>query len=191
MAIETSTTPLSNSLVQLRAYRPGDAERLYEAARESIADISRWLPWCHPAYSQEEAAAWVETRPSAWVGGDEYSFVIADSHTGEMLGGGGLNQFDPLRLRCNLGYWVRSSETGRGIATAAARLLARFGLDALGLERIEIVAALGNTASQRVAEKAGAHREGIARRRLRVHGTQHNAVVYSFIRDDLAFLCEG
>jgi RimJ/RimL family protein N-acetyltransferase len=185
MPLETSAAPLSNKLVLLRAYRPGDCDPLYTAVHESFAELNRWLPWCHSGYTREDSAAWIEARPSAWVSGEEYCFVIADPHSGEMLGGCGLNQFDPARLRCNLGYWVRSSQTGRGIATAATRLLARFGLEALELERIEIVAAVGNTASQRVAEKAGAVREGVARRRLRVHGIQHDAVVYSFVRDDL------
>jgi len=46
---------------------------------------------------------------------------------------------------------VRTSQMGRGIATAAARLVARFGLETLSMQRLEIVAAEGNTASQRVA----------------------------------------
>ncbi len=69
-------------------------------------------------------------------------------------------------------------------ATRAVRLLARFGFEELGLGRIEIVAAVGNKASQRVAEKAGAHREGVLRRRLCLHDEYHDAVMYSLIPDD-------
>jgi RimJ/RimL family protein N-acetyltransferase len=70
----------------------------------------------------------------------------------------------------NLGYWVRTSETGRGIASKATRLVAQFGFAELGLQRIEILAAVGNVASQRVAEKAGAVRECVARKRLLING---------------------
>jgi RimJ/RimL family protein N-acetyltransferase len=50
------------------------------------------------------------------------------------------------------------------------------------IERIEVVAALKNGRSQRVAEKAGALREGIARSRLLLQGQFHDAAIYSFIR---------
>jgi RimJ/RimL family protein N-acetyltransferase len=64
-------------------------------------------------------------------------------------------------------------------------MVARWAFQSLELERIEIVAARGNVRSQRVAERAGATREGIARKRLRVHTVQHDAVVFSLVRADL------
>ena len=67
----------------------------------------------------------------------------------------------------------------------ATLLVARWAFESVGLERIEIVAATGNHASQSVAERVGATREGIARKRLNVHGVQHDAVVFSLIRGDL------
>ena len=81
----------------------------------------------------------------------------------------------------NLGYWVRSSRVKHGIATAAALLLADFGFKELKLNRIEILAAVENHASQRVAAKAGAMREGILRNRLLLHGKIHDAVIFSLI----------
>jgi ribosomal-protein-serine acetyltransferase len=177
---------LSDGNVRLRPYRGDDIDALYEAARESVAEINVWLPWCHPDYTRDDAIAWVDSRSEAWRGGREYSFVIEDPSDGSFAGGCGLNQIDELRLRANLGYWLRTSRTGRGLATAATRLLARWGLTALGLQRIEIVAAVGNVRSQRVAERAGAVREGIARCRLRVHDVPHDAVCYSLIKSDIA-----
>ena len=64
--------------------------------------------------------------------------------------------------------------------------MARWALAELELERIEIVAATGNIASQRVALRAGATREGIARRRLRIGDEQRDAVVFSLVPGDLA-----
>ena len=49
------------------------------------------------------------------------------------------------------------------------------------LKRIEIVAAVENDLSQKVAERAGAYKEGIARNRLLIHKRFHDAAVYSFI----------
>ncbi|MCW2681732.1 MAG: GCN5-related N-acetyltransferase, partial [Frankiales bacterium] len=52
---------------------------------------------------------------------------------------------------------------GRGVAGRAARLHAGWGVEALGMARVELYADVQNVASQRAAEKAGWVREGIAR----------------------------
>ena len=96
-----------------------------------------------------------------------------------------LNDINRTHNFANLGYWVRSSCTGHGIATAAARLVAKFGFQKLGLSRIEIVVALGNKASQRVAEKSGATREGIERNRHVVQDKVYDAVMFSLIPGDM------
>ncbi|HEV2708423.1 MAG TPA: GNAT family protein [Pyrinomonadaceae bacterium] len=177
---------LSDNFVKLRRHRvEEDAPLLYEAVRESIPEISRWLPWCHPGYSIEESREWLAARPAAWDAGTDYAFVIEDAQTGEFLGGGGLSQLKMAVKFANLGYWVRTSRAGRGIATAATLLMARFGFEDVGLERIQIVAAKGNLASQRVAEKAGALREGVLRKSLLVGGQLHDSVLFSLIREDL------
>lgn len=180
-----STVQLADSRVLLRAYCPDDVPHLFQAARESIAEVGMWLPWCHENYTRTESVTWIESRPQAWRAGTEYSFAIVDAASGRFLGGCGLNQFDYERQRCNLGYWIRTSATRQGYATEAARRLARWGAETLRLERMEIIAAVGNIGSQRVAQKAGAFREGIARSRIRIRGVQHNAVVFSFIRRDV------
>jgi RimJ/RimL family protein N-acetyltransferase len=133
----------------------------------------------------EDSAAWVLSRDEAWANAVELSFVITDAQTGAFLGTVGLNYFNRDHQFANLGYWVRSSCTGRGVATTATLLTARFGLRVLGLQRIEILAAVGNKASQRVAEKAGAKKEGLLRKRLSIRGQAHDAVMYSLIASDL------
>ena len=65
-------------------------------------------------------------------------------------------------------------------------MAARFGFEELGLHRIEIVAAVENIASQRVAEKAGAVREGVLRKRLLIRGESQDAVLFSLLPEDLA-----
>ncbi len=175
----------SNGNILIRPYRAEDAGSLYEAVRESMTELSVWMPWCHPNYSIEESTAWVMSREDAWQKEMDYGFVITDAMTGDYLGGTGLNKIDHLNRSANLGYWVRSSRAGRGVASGAARLVARFGFEELGLHRLEIVAAVGNIASQRAAEKAGAVREGVMRKCLLLHNQSHDAVLYSLVAEDM------
>jgi len=177
---------LSDGVVRLRPFRPSDVDAMFEAASESIAEVFPWLPWCHPGYTRGESETWVAARPAAWANREEMSFVITDAASGRFLGSCALNTFQETHRIANLGYWVRTSAAGRGAASRATRLVARYGLEHVGLSRIEILADVDNRASQRVAEKAGAHREGVLRRRLYMHQRARDAVIYSVIADDLA-----
>jgi RimJ/RimL family protein N-acetyltransferase len=169
----------------LRRFRLDDAEAICQAVRESIAELARWLSWCRPQYTIADTRAFLEGRSAAFRNDGEYAFAVLERGGGRFVGACGVNQIDKANARANLGYWMRTSATGRGYATEATLVLARWAFESLALERIEIVAAVGNDASGRVAAKAGAVREGVARKRLSVHGVQHDAVVFSLVREDV------
>jgi RimJ/RimL family protein N-acetyltransferase len=171
--------------ILIRTLREEDVSALFEAARESIAEVSPWLPWCHENYSIEETREFIASRELASEGGEWYSFGIFEKDGGRFLGGVGINFINRVHQMANLGYWVRTSAAGRGVATSATRAVARFGFEQLGLQRIEIVAAVDNIPSQRVAEKAGAVREGVLRKRLLIRGKPQDAVMFSLVREDL------
>jgi ribosomal-protein-serine acetyltransferase len=178
------TDVLRDGDLTIRAPVPADAPLHHEAATESWADAGRWLEWVHQGYALEESRAWIESVIAGRARGDLYEFFIFDPD-GRFLGGCGLNRMDTRFLKANLGYWVRSSAAGKGVATTATRLVARYGFEQLGLQRIEIIAAVENRASQRVAEKAGAHKEGILRNGIRFRGKNIDAVGFSLIPEDL------
>lgn len=165
----------------LRPYRPGDARTLAAAARESAGSVGAWLPWCHADYSDAEAEDWIARCAQGWRSGEHFGFAAFDAATGQFLGSAGLNQRNRPHNFMNLGYWVRTSRQGSGVAARAARLVAAFGFDQVGLTRIEIVAALDNHASRRVAEKCGAAFEAVARNRIADRGKPVDAAIYALI----------
>lgn len=172
--------------LRLRPWQRRDAEGLLNAARSSVASVGRWLAWCHAGYDLDEAHAWISHRQDGWTRGEHFAFPIFDLQTGEVLGGCGLNQLDHQHRSANLGYWVRQSRHGEGIAARAATLVARHGFEQLGLIRIEIVTLPDNHASRRTAEKIGARFEAIARQRLWAEGRAMDAAVHALIPSDLA-----
>lgn len=178
-------TELSDEQILIRRYRAEDAEAIYEAVRESIPEVSKWLPWCHANYTIDETRAFLISQEESWAEGKDYGFGIFDVASGAYYGGVGLNHIVEEYRYANLGYWVRTGCAGRGIALRATRLAARFGFEELGLQRVEIVAAVENVGSQRVAEKAGAQREGVLRKRIVLYGVTHDAVLYSLVAEDL------
>jgi RimJ/RimL family protein N-acetyltransferase len=181
-------TELRAGTLLIRPFTAADIDAVYEAVRESITELSSWLVWCHPDYSKEETTAFILSREAGWRNEEEFSFGVFDSATGAFLGGVGLNQINRTYQMANLGYWMRTSQAGRGAASTAARRVAQFGLEELGLQRIEIVVGIENRASQRAAEKTGARREGVLRKRLRTKGQPLDAVMYSLVAEDLGMV---
>ncbi|PIE35100.1 hypothetical protein CSA56_05510 [candidate division KSB3 bacterium] len=164
--------------IQIRFYERDDAPALYEAAMESVSDVYQWLPWCHPEYNMTETEEWLADQVQKRQDGMEFQFLISDSR-GTFLGGCGLNQIDWERKIANLGYWIRSSAMGQGIAVKAVELLSNWCFEHTDLITLEIKCAVGNVRSQRVAEKAAAVREGIRPSCLEIHGKKHDAVIFS------------
>jgi ribosomal-protein-serine acetyltransferase len=178
-------TELSDGTVLIRHYQDSDVDPLFQAVGESIPELREWMPWCHANYSLTDSAAWVLSRKKAWQDDEEYSFVISDVSTGTFIGGVGLNELRDAKQIANLGYWVRTGWTGRDIASRATILTAQYAFSELCLRRIEILAAIGNIASRRAAEKAGAQCEGLLRERIQQSEQVHDAVIYSILPQDL------
>jgi ribosomal-protein-serine acetyltransferase len=178
------TTRLTDGNIILRPLEVDDAPAMVEAVQESIAEIMPWMGWCTPDYNLDFAQAWLETLPDNWENETQYGFAITNAEDSNILGCKGLNHINQVQRLANLGYWVRTSAIGCGVASRAVRLVAQFGIKKIGLLRAEIVVAGGNAASLRVAEKAGAQREGILRNRLVVREKVLDAVMHSLIPGD-------
>ena len=176
---------LAEGPLLLRPWRPEDAHALRTAVQESLKTVGRWLPWCHAGYDLDEASAWIVHCREGWATDEHFAFGVFDGNDGSLLGSVGLNQRNRMHRSASLGYWVRQSRQGEGLAWRAARLAARFGFDVLGLVRVEIVALPDNRASRRTAERVGARFEAIARHRLCVRDEARDAAVYGLVPEDL------
>ncbi|GAA2072400.1 GNAT family protein [Aeromicrobium tamlense] len=83
-----------------------------------------------------------------------------------------------------LGYYVDEAHQGRGLASTAVDEIVQLAFVRLGLHRIEAGTRVDNVSSQRVLEKNGFTRFGVARDYLRLAGTWHDHVLYERIAGD-------
>ena len=167
--------------ITLRFPAPEDADRVFDAVRESMAELHPWAPWCPLSYSLADATNWIAQQPAARDAGTAFEFLVVGDDGG-LLGCCGVNQINKGFRLGNLGYWIRSSATRRGFATEAARQAAAWAFQSTDLQRLELLVAVGNAPSQAVAVKAGASLEGCLRSRFLVHGQFQDVFVYSLIR---------
>ena len=110
-------------------------------------------------------------------------YVIEDTQAGSLLGGANLRLFDPMRDTVELGYWLFVEARGRGVATRAVRAMVEHA-QASGIARVEAHVRIGNTASERVLERAGFVREGVKRRLLRHGGARVDATLFAVVAPD-------
>ncbi len=175
---------LETARLALRPLEEGDAPALRETLAD--ADSAAWLTVPQP-YTLELARDWVtgaahELRRS----GDGVHWAVVDRVSGAFVGTVGLRRTDWADRRTEVSYAVHPAARGRGYATEAVRTIARWVLREQGFARLELRAATGNLASQRVAEKAGFIREGVLRQAGHTHRGQQDYVIFSLIGSDLA-----
>lgn len=156
-----SYKPLSDGVVTLRPWRVEDAGDVRRACDDPRT--VQFLPVPSP-YTLEDGVLYTGTLvPAGWADGSAANVAVTDAQTGELLGAVGLK----LELRQHgvgeVGYWTAPWARGRGVAGRAAALHAQWGLEAVGLTRVELLADVENPASQRAADKGGFVREGVLR----------------------------
>ncbi|ASW53737.1 GNAT family N-acetyltransferase [Plantactinospora sp. KBS50] len=154
--MEPST--ISEAGLTLTGWRAADAADVLRACRDP--DIQRWTTVPSP-YRAEHAHDFVTAAaPRAWATGTAAPFAVRDTGTGELLGSCGLVTIDRRERSAEIGYWTAPWARGRGVATRAARAVARWALTDLALRRLVWQAELGNHASRLVALRAGFRVEG-------------------------------
>ena len=177
-----SSVQLTDEDLLLRPFHLDDAPHLDCAVRESLPELKPWMSWATDEYGERTARDYITIAQARWEEHTFYAFAILRAD--ELLGACTLSSIHSIYRFCNLGYWVRTSCRGRGIAGRAAKLAARFAFEHLGLIRVEIVIGVENQASLRVAQKLGAHEEGILLNRIVVGNSIYDAHMYSLVPAD-------
>lgn len=167
----------TDGVVTLRRWRSGDGADVARACTDP--DTARWLPLPVP-YTLQDGQDYVdELVPAEWAEGVRANVAVTDALTGELLGAVGLGLRDGIG---EIGYWTAPWARGRGVAVRAARSHADWGFQALSLPRVELLADVGNTPSQRVAVAAGFTREGVLRAARAVPRSSERADMVLFAR---------
>jgi ribosomal-protein-alanine N-acetyltransferase len=83
----------------------------------------------------------------------------------------------------HLGYWVSETANGRGIATQAVRLMFDVAFGQLALHRLQAGTLLHNLGSQKVLERTGFERIGVARSYLNIAGQWQDLILFQRLTD--------
>lgn len=174
------TQSINLDAITLRPLRDSDAPLVAGAANDS--ETQKWLPLPTP-YTLEDANHFIaEISVATLAAGTGIVFAIEQDNM--FVGCIDVKRAEWLNRNCEIGYWTMPEHRGRGFMPQALGMLSQWVLHQQGFCRVEVRVADGNYSSQRVAEKAGYIREGIARQAGRVHGGRVDLIVYSRVWDD-------
>jgi RimJ/RimL family protein N-acetyltransferase len=174
--------------VVLREWRPDDAARVVEACSDPLSQ--HWLPQLPSPYTTADAQWYIRSREEAHATGAGIYWCVADADDDRCLASIGLMRLDGPTAEPEIGYWAHPEARGRGVVTQATALVARHALvdvadGGLGLSRVVLRAASGNTASNRVAVAAGLRQYGVAHEMERLRdGTSDDFVLYEALARD-------
>ena len=176
-------TEIKAGRLHLRPWQPGDAPAVQAACADPA--IQRWTTVPVP-YTKKDAREYVEQlSPRGWADGTAALFAVLDATTGRLLGSVGL--MDIADGSAEIGYWTAPAARGQGVAAVAVDAACRWAFGSLPVDRIELCHAVENTASARVAEKAGFVLEGRLRRSYRYgDGLKHDELLWSRLAGDPA-----
>ena len=173
----------------LRRFTKRDVDNVADAVLSSLPELEKYLPWAHSGYSRDDAAAYIRDSIQSWKERKAFDFSIRlrsdpDTHLGNIS----IWHVSRLARTGEIGYWIRTDRTTNGIATEATEALMRLGFDLLGMHQIVLRIAVGNRASERVAEKLGFVREGVLREELLIRGTWTDHTLYSILEHEFRVL---
>ena len=133
-----------------------------------------------PAFDRDGLLSSLQELPMLAERGRLLALAAIDARRGEVVGGGTLHHLDSERKIVEIGYFVLPHARRRGVATTTARLLAEHAFS-LGIERVAAYVNVGNTASERVVERAGFTHEGIVRSMPKPDGRRVDKTLFSLL----------
>ena len=170
--------------VVVRCWEPNDAPLLKEAVDSSLVELRPWLPWAlNEPQTVEEKVQLLRRFRAQFDLGEDFVYGLFSRDESEVVGGSGFHR----RVgegAFEIGYWIRSSRAGQGLATEATAALTRIGFEVCEVDRIEIHCEPENERSLRIPRKLGYAEEARLRRRLYPAGGEpRDVVVFSLFRD--------
>ncbi|MEI7674527.1 MAG: GNAT family N-acetyltransferase [bacterium] len=138
--------------ITLRQLSHSEADVFFQLVDNDRGYLRKWLPWVDSTKNSKDSLDFINSVIQKRRAGEEYGFavVVDDKPVGHISLMHIKDGSEP-----EIGYWIASKMSGKGITSKAGIALTDFGFYNLGLKRIIIKADPENTASNKVAEKLG------------------------------------
>ncbi len=185
-ALDAGVGPAAAQVVDGGVIRPVNIEDAEELAALYLANREHLVPFVEIRDDSFFTAHGQRTRIAraieAAAANESWRFAIVDD--GELAGTIGVTNVirGPMQ-GAKVGYWVAHGRDGKGLATRAVGEVVSFAFQQAALHRLEAWTLVDNHASQRVLEKNGFTRFGLARALLLIDGEWRDHILFERIAE--------
>lgn len=138
----------------------GDGEAVNKAIKDSIHELRKWLPFAQEIPTLEDTEISLREAHIKFLERESFRFLIFHMDSKDFIGTASLQSVDWEVQKCEIGYWIHTKFSGNGYITEAVKALMKYGINELGLHRLEIRCESTNLPSRAIPEKLGFKLEG-------------------------------
>ena len=166
--------------VELRALGAGHAEELFGVIERNRERLKEWLPGFAFVRSVEDEREFLQKMEQQ--AAEDVAFVSGIFVQGKVVGTVGILPVDRANRKVDMGYWVDQGHEGKGLVTAACQVVIGYLFESVGLNRVTIYCATGNSRSRAVAERLGFTLEGVHREAERLGDRYGDLACYAMLK---------
>jgi len=185
-AVDFSTMRLETERLYLRAPQERDEEEWLDIREASRDFLEPWEPsWPKRRLLPRDYRNFFKARRKKWRKDQGYSFFLFTRDRDNLIGSVNINNVvRGVAQFASLGYWIGAPYHSQGYMTEAVAAVTCCALDDLSLHKVTASCIPGNIASQKVLEKLGFEKEGLARRHLKIAGRWQDHITYGILASD-------
>lgn len=173
--------PISDHL-KLKSWLPTDSDALFALVDSNRDHLSVWLPWVGFNKTKEDSQKFIDEVIGEMK--ENKGLELGIWYNDSLAGCIGLHELNWLHKKTSLGYWLGTKFVGKGIMTKSVKALTTYCFDVLGLNRVELRAAVDNEKSNAVARKLWFKKEGTLRQAELINDEFVDDTVYSMLKKD-------
>ncbi len=168
----------------IRCHLPGEGVELNAAVRETLDSLRPWMPWAQTPPTIEDSEVYTRQSHADFAARRDFALRLWLKDGKTLVGCSGLHPRGWEVPKFEIGYWCRSRFQRQGYITEAVKAIAEFGFATLAAKRLEIRCDARNSASSRVAERAGFKMEATFHNdRRSLDGQLNDTLVFALTRD--------
>jgi Acetyltransferases, including N-acetylases of ribosomal proteins len=167
----------------LRRFSINDADEMFRTwtGDEDVARYMRWDAHKDVGETKQVITVWLKNYER----NDFYLWGITLKDTNTLIGTMGMFCANENDMCYEVAYCTGKAYWNNGYVSEALKAVINFGLQKIGINRIEAYHSINNPASGKVMQKCGMQYEGRARQKYKSHAGFEDCDMYAILREDL------
>lgn len=162
--------------------QPRHAEEVFAVVDKNRQFLRTWLPWVDSNTSADHSKEFIKKTLQQVM--EESGLQCGIFYQDKFVGMIGYHTIKREIDMGEIGYWLDEDANGRGIMTRCVKAMINIGIQELGLKKIEIFCAEGNSRSRAIPERLGFKQEGVIRRAFNLYGECVSLAVYGLLAEE-------